>query len=82
VKSDGTLADGSPADFGLGWTNFALISPGGRFLGARPLLVAYRLDTGAAMTMAFDTSFKLNTLKTYDGSNALAPGWTMFGTVK
>ncbi len=82
VKSDGTLADGSPTEFGLGWTGFALLSPGGRYLGAQPRLVAYRLDTGAAMTLAFDSSYKLSTLKTYDGPNALAPGWTMLGTVK
>jgi hypothetical protein len=82
IKTDGTAVGGTARPFGLGWTGFALVQKNGRFIGNHSLLLAYRLDTGAAMTATFDDTFNVANLKTYQGANALPPGSIILSAVR
>jgi hypothetical protein len=82
IKADGTAVQGEAKALGVGWTGFAIVQKGGRFIGNHSLMLVYRLDTGAAATWTFDTSYNLTALKTYQGDTALAPGWTILSNIR
>ncbi len=83
IKTDGTAVEGEARQINAGLTGFAIVQKGGRFVGNHSLMLAYRLDTGAAFTATFDDQYVVQILNSsYSGPNALTPGITILSAVR
>jgi hypothetical protein len=82
VLADGSVSPGTEQSLGQGYTSLAATSYSAA--GAEnDGFLAYRLDTGVTVTRALGhNGYNLINLKSYQGPDALPPGWTHVISVK